>query len=337
MTRFYVLTKNKTFYISVDLEKAMEIGGEGNVYTITTPYLGECIFKHYRNKDKAQRLREKILYLMRNEPPKSGKNIMFCWPVGAVYTENRASFVGFIMSKAFIGSRDLTILSSYSPRRTIADDFPDDKEWHKVYELMTKRGLRNRCAILNNWACAIGLLHGSGRYILGDIKPENIMVEPRTGRISVIDIDSCQVSDSKGNMKYPRTAQTPNYRPPEVHSSISDQPIDYRYDSFSFAVSAYTILTGTHPYSNVRLRPPYLGNPKYAGIQSRIRAGLYIRGKKSSFLERIEQCDLHSNLDRLPITLQDLFNRAFNNTVHRPTMDEWKSAFRQTIKDLENV
>lgn len=335
MNNFLVKTKDSTFHVSVDLADTMEIGGEGDIYKVETECFGECILKLYRDIEKAQRLHGKILYLMRQEPPKSSKNIMFCWPLGAIYDERENTFVGYLMPKAFDGSSDLSILSAYSLHSPIAELFPDDTAWHKGFELLTKRGLRNRCIILFNWARAIHIIHQTHCYLLGDIKPENIMVDPETGGVSVIDIDSCQVSLASGQLFFPRTAQTPNYRPPEVNSSNSEEPIDYRYDSFSFAVSAYEILTGTHPYSNVRLKPPYFGDPQYCTIASRIRHDLYIRGPKSDYLERIPQCDLHANLDRLPRFLRTLFDKAFIDRDSRPTMNEWECAFRQTLKLLK--
>lgn len=158
------------------------------------------------------------------------------------------------------------------------------------------------------------------------------MVEPNFGKVSIIDIDSCQVS-IHGKVIFPRTAQTPTYRPPEISARTSHNPIDENYDSFSFAVSAYTILTGTHPYSNCMLLTPY-NTEEFANIVSCMKAGLSPVGRNSHYTKRIIGYDLHKNLERLPASLQKLFLITFKS-VNRPHFSEWKEALKNAIVQLD--
>lgn len=334
MKRLFILFKDNHSVIVTIKSQPIEVGGEGYIYKINFPHHGPCVLKLYKTSDKALKNRDKILSLVHGNMPQSkNPNIRFCWPIGIAYDENRKKFVGFVMPEAFLNSRDLYILEYYGVNTSISIEFPFDKKWHGKYELTTIRGLRNRLAVLHNWAAALSVFHKSGQYVLGDIKPSNVMVEPSMGKVSVIDIDSCQVS-FQGKVRFSRTAQTPSHRPPEITSRIANNPIGEDYDSFSFAVSAYTILTGTHPFANCKLLPPY-DTDEYAAIVNCIREGLSPIGTNRHYTQRISSCDLHKNLNRLPQLLQNLFLVAFNN-AHRPTFKAWKEALKDAIIKLDN-
>lgn len=333
MRKLFILFKDG-YSVNVTIKsQPSDIGGEGYIYRINFPRHGVCILKIYKNAEKALKNRDKILTLVYEDMPQSKNcNIRFCWPIAIAYDENRRDFAGFVMPEAFPDSRDLYILEYHTINSTIREEFPDDVGWHDKYELNTLRGLRNRLAILHNWAAALSLLHKSGSFVLGDIKPTNVMVEPEYGRVSVIDIDSCQIMKN-GRIKFARTAQTPSFRPPEITARIANNPIDENYDSFSFAVSAYEILSGTHPYCNCRLLPPY-NTEEYASIVSCIKNGLSPYGNNSSYTERVLNCDLHGNIDNLPEPLVILFKQAFGG-INRPDFKTWKSCLKQTILDVD--
>lgn len=270
---------------------------------------------------------------MFNHPTKSSKeNTRFCWPLGLVYDARTFDFYGFVMQVAFDGSRDLDILSSYHVNETIASHYPTDTSWHRIFELDTPQGLRNRLFILYRWACAINELHEKGGIVLGDINPHNILCTP-DGKISVVDIDSMQYT--VGDHTYLSGAHTAEYCPPEVmNDPVRLFKLTPEYDSFSFAISAYTILTGTHPYGNVINLPPYDGE-KYNRLSEMIRAGLYLRGEKKDYLQTVHGFNLHANFDRLPLELQTLFNRTFTGHMgDYPIMKEWCDILNGTYNEL---
>lgn len=323
-----IQTKDGLYNITIT-NKPSEVGGEGLIHRLYHSHYGDCVLKLYKTQDKADKNRDKILYMMCQTPPNVNDTIRFCWPFGAVYDENMRHFRGYVMLAAFPGSRDLTILDAYSPSQSIAELFPDDVDWHEKFELKTERGLKNRMRILYNWISAINVLQASGQYIMGDIKPENVLVT-HEGKISVIDIDSCQVVD-KGKLLYECSAKTPNYFSPEAYDLVKNhQRLDYRCDSFAIGCSIYSILIGCHPYTNIRLLSPF-NNGQYCTIASRIKAHLYYRGSNANFIERVSNIDLHMNLNRLPVDIACLFDRTFIGDFNRPTMTEWKNALRAAL------
>lgn len=324
-----ILTNDGLTKVSIT-RKPIAVGGEGFVHFLTHPKYGNCVLKLYKTQDKAEKNKEKILYMMRQTPPCVNDRVRFCWPFGAAFDENEQYFRGYVMLKAFEGSRDLTILDTYSPSQSIAEQFPDDTDWHEKFELNTNRGLQNRLRILYNWVSAIHALHALGKYVMVDIKPENILAT-HDGKISVIDMDSCQVVD-RSKLLFECSAKTPNYFPPEAYAAVkAHQALDYRCDSFAMGCCIYSILIGCHPYTNVRLLNPF-NNDQYNTISSRIRANLYYRGNNAQYLSRIPNLDLHKNLDRLTDEIISLFDRTFTDCHDRPAMTEWMSALKKAIK-----
>lgn len=310
----------------------MAVGGEGFIHHLTHPRYGNCVLKIYKTQDKADKNKEKILYMMRQVPPKNNDRIRFCWPFGAVFDENELYFKGYVMLQAYEGSRDLTILDVYSPYHTIAEQFPTDKDWHVKFELNTNRGLQNRLRILYNWVTAINALHALGNYIMVDIKPENILVT-HDGKISVIDMDSCQVVDNNNKLLFECSAKTPNYFPIEAYAAVkTHQTLDYRCDSFAIGCCIYSILVGCHPYTNIRLLSPF-NNGKYNTISARIKANLYHRGSNAKYLLRVPDLDLHKNLGRLIDEIVNLFDHTFIGCHNRPTMEEWKLVLKKSINN----
>lgn len=309
-------------------QKPEEIGGEGFVYRFRHPKFGACVLKVYRTEDKALRNREKILNMIRRGIPNGNVNIRYCWPIGAAYDTENGNFIGFVMHHAFQGSHDLSILNCHNINHTIKDSFPEELAWHDKYELDTKRGRLNRVVLLCNWALALRDLYRSASIQIGDIKPENVMADPKTGKISLIDMDSCQIIEN-GILKFPATAQTPNYRAPEAKARSMVLPT---YDSFSFGVCVYSILSGTHPFTNYRVLPPY---DKESTIVSHIKNGLYPWGPKSRYVVRIPQCDLHKNIEKYSKQMRNLLDRTFLQTVNRPSFEEWFKGLKNEIRILK--
>lgn len=319
----YIITNDFSFNLILNRDPDT-IGGEGMIYPFRHPKLGACALKLYKTKEKALKNREKVLYLMKQGTPSHNPNIKFCWPIGAAFDSRNNAFIGFVMPEAFKGSSDLSILSFYSINKTIKELYPNSPEWHGRYELQTQKGLVNRLILLCNWALALRDLYKARTICIGDIKPENVMADPLTGKISLIDIDSSQVSQN-GKVIFQASAQTPNYRAPESKQSY---PILESYDSFSFSICVYSILSGTHPFTNYKTLPPF---DKENTILAHIKNGLYARGTMSKYIMRISGCDLHRNIERLSVGLQQLLDRTFVQPNARPSFEEWFKILKREI------
>lgn len=304
------------------------VGGEGFLHRVRHKLYGNCVLKIYKRAERAATLKEKIRYLISHQPEIKNANIKYCWPFGEVYDEDLQTFRGFIMPEAFPNSRDLMILD-YSPRYSIAESYPEEVGWHDKFELMTSRGLRNRMVILYNWVVAIKALHATGRYVLVDIKPENILVTP-AGKISIIDVDSCQVAEN-GQLLFENSARTLDYFPWEGYATIkAHRKLDYSCDSFAMGCCIYSLLVGCHPFNNIRLAKAYRD---CTTISSRIKQRLYYRGGKQIFIDRIPNMDIHQNVSRLPQSFLELFDRTFGDSTNRPTMEEWRIALKKATQN----
>ena len=304
-------------------------GGQGAVYNIKTAQYKKdyCIKIYLRDAQKAY---EKIKYMV-THPPKNIKDnpsFRICWPVALAYDSNK-NFIGYMMPLAFPKGHDLTILSTYQ-RKPLSKlkKFKDDTEWHDKYELDTEVGIRNRIMMLKNVAVALHLIHETGRYVLVDLKPENIDATG-TGKVSIMDTDSIQISEG-GRILHPATAFTPEYFAPEGKTlQKCKRPFTLQCDYFAAAVCFYQILTGTHPYSGTVLKRPYDNCTEVAQC---IAEGLFAYGEKSSYISFPKGLNLQENFKNLPDNIQALFKRAFGSkNSERPSMAEWGMAFHSIV------
>lgn len=310
------------------------VGGEGRIYRYYHSNFGDCRIKLYHSKDKAAKRKEKIIFLIKHIFPTIHPKIQYCWPLAAVYDELGISFLGFIMKATPNNSRDLTILSNHFIGKTIKQEYPTEYKWFEndKYELNSSIGIRNRLTLLINWAVAIRAIHRTGIYCLADIKPENVFITP-DGSISIIDVDSMQIH-TKG-VFYKASAITPEYFPREAYDQKkSGQPLLLSCDSFAFGCCVYMVLTGTHPYNNIILKPPY-NTTEYSTIAACIKADLYIRGHKSKYISKVaSNYDLQSNFDKLPFTIRKALNKSLGKAENRPTFEEWVQSLKQGKEEL---
>lgn len=206
-------------------------GGEGNVYRIISPnkYQNYCV-KLFHGDKVFSRL-DKLEYMI-NHPLRIPSNTQYkiCWPTDFVY--NNSQPVGFIMPLAFSGSKSLYSLY-------LKDD-------NSIFDRRKDYGIRNRFKLLFNIANAISNLHHHG-YIIVDFKPQNLLFSD-AGQISLIDLDSIQIM--LGDLLlYSPTAFTQEYAyPKEINNISQKKPCSKYWDTYSFAIVAYQLLTSIHPF-----------------------------------------------------------------------------------------
>ena len=303
-------------------------GGQGAVHNITTSkYSADYCIKIYIRD--AEKMHKKIEYMV-THPPQNIRDTSFriCWPTALAYNTNK-EFIGYMMPLAFPKGHDLTILSVYrSKPLSQLKRFKNKVEWHNKYELDTNEGIVNRVKMLCNIAIALHTIHSTGRYVLVDLKPENIDATG-TGKVSIMDTDSIQISEN-GKILHPATAFTPEYFAPEGKELKElNRPFTLQCDYFAAAICFYQILTGTHPYSGTVLKPPYDNCTEIADC---ISNGLFAFGEKQGYISLPTGFNLQQNFYNLPSTIQSLFKRAFSSQVSvRPTMEEWGRTFHEII------
>lgn len=304
-------------------------GGQGAVHNITTSkYSADYCIKIYIRD--AEKMHKKIEYMV-THPPQIIRDTSFriCWPIALAYNAKK-EFVGYMMPLAFPKGHDLTILSVYRNKPlSQLKRFKDKVEWHNKYELDTSEGIVNRVKMLCNIAIALHTIHSTGRYVLVDLKPENIDATG-AGKVSIMDTDSIQISEN-GKILYPATAFTPEYFAPEGKElKRLNRPFTLQCDYFAAAICFYQILTGTHPYSGTVLKSPYDNCTEIADC---ISNGLFAFGEKQKYIDLPSAFNLQQNFYNLPSTIQGLFKRAFGSQASkRPTMEEWGRTFHEIIR-----
>ena len=304
-------------------------GGQGAVHNIiTSKYSADYCIKIYIRD--AEKMHKKIEYMVAH-PPQIIRDTSFriCWPIALAYNTKK-EFVGYMMPLAFPKGHDLTILSVYRNKPlSQLKRFKDKVEWHNKYELDTSEGIINRVKMLCNIAIALHTIHSTGRYVLVDLKPENIDATG-AGKVSIMDTDSIQISEN-GKILYPATAFTPEYFAPEGKElKRLNRPFTLQCDYFAAAICFYQILTGTHPYSGTVLKSPYDNCTEIADC---ISNGLFAFGEKQKYIDLPSAFNLQQNFYNLPSTIQGLFKRAFGSQASkRPTMEEWGRTFHEIIR-----
>ena len=117
----------------------------------------------------------------------------------------------------------------------------------------------NLSDLLLDMAAALNHVHASG-YMHLDFKPENLMVS-RGGRMLLCDFDTAlPIPDSP--VKLAKKSGTPLYMPPEIANNWG---CDQRADIYSFAVTAYELLTRIKPFEGQTSREMLRNqlDPKY--------------------------------------------------------------------------
>lgn len=289
-------------------------GGQGSVHRILAPdrYQDRCV-KLYHPTQKLKLLERRIGF-MTTHPPRivEGHRFRICWPEEAVNDNGR--FVGFMMKLAYPGSEQLYTLCNGALKAGSPDG------WAATFDRTSRSGIRNRLKLLVNVSIPIHIVHSMGAYVIGDLKPQNILVT-LDGSVSIIDVDSMQIR-RRGAILFPAGATTPEYVPPEGAAGWDEsQGVHEGWDRFAFGVIAYQILFGVHPYTGTPSGPFANANL----LSDRIRHGLCHIGPGARHVRNLPAP--HQNYARLPPGLKQLFEDTFNLghalPRKRPTLEAW--------------
>ncbi|MEH2395791.1 MAG: hypothetical protein V7K21_30510, partial [Nostoc sp.] len=180
-----------------------------------------------------------------------------------------------------------------------------------------------------NIASIIEAIHISG-YVLGDIKPQNILVNDRA-LPSIIDTDSFQVRNPKNNKVYRCSVGSDGFTPPELIGKDFDS-IDQTevHDRFRLAVIIYQLLFGGEsPFAG-----KWTGTGETPKINELIRQGLWLYAPNSLIqsVERIIPLEIvHPEVQRCFLRC---FNDGYKNSNLRPPAGDWVKALRLAVNEL---
>lgn len=309
-------TAKKQTILIKDLPLASGEGGEGSVHRVISPawYNSDCV-KLYFDKNRTKAREQKVDFMVKHPPPdlnevKAG-GCGICWPKELVYQGGRLA--GFVMPLAFSGSLSLAELCNSNMDKMAPI-------WRQKYDRASRAGIESRLKLCVNIAAAVNLIHRQDKYVLVDLKPQNLLITS-DGKVSVIDVDSIQIANN-GTVVFPAQFATPEYVPAEGNKiNPSKDFIPESWDRFSLAVMFYQILFGLHPYA-----ASYKGQYKDStSISDSIKNGLFVFGARKSYVHVKPR--LHENFGRIPSSLQDLFMKAFDvgyvDPAGRPRAEEW--------------
>ena len=318
------------------VENPFASGGEGAVYkVISSPkYSHEVCVKIYHAHVLNKEREERIKYMVLNPPQKiRDEGFLLGWPMDWV-TDEDGKFLGFVMPMGFPDSKELVTLTATSVSKKLSS------EWHDRYDRsLGKPALVARLKLICNIAIPVHILHSTGKYVLKDFKPQNVLVTS-DGRITMVDMDSIQIVDSQ-KLLFAGTAATPEYMPPEYYTKgtgrKADDIISPSWDSFAIGVVFYQLLFGIHPYV---VTPKTDQGDGANDISHNISSGLFPFGIKGDDVKIRPK--LHDNFMVLPDKLQELFMRTFSDeSEKRPAAEEWgryihAEVIRADVKALES-
>lgn len=289
-------------------------GGEADLYMIKEPvqFVNQVV-KLYRKEKRSKSKEDKLKYLIGNKPNLSSVNGHYAviWPLDIARINGE--FVGYTMPMA--RGVKLELLCHVNFPKTL------HPEWMK-FSHQTQGSQKLRLKLCFNIAVALSQVHSIGSYVLVDLKPDNIMVNPN-GLISIIDIDSTEII-ARNKVLFPAQVSTPEYTPPEYYSklkNIETALIPETWDRFGLAVIFYRILFGIHPYTG-SLKPPH---ETLSNITDLISRGFLPVGKYKRKFNTIPPP--HRVFKNLEKSVQNLFIQAFEDGHKhpdaRPSADDW--------------
>ncbi|BDS09762.1 protein kinase domain-containing protein [Aureispira anguillae] len=300
--------------------KPFASGGEGLLYKIIAPlkYVNFVVKIYHPNKLTTTR-EEKINYLLKH-PPLASNQQALVW-VQDIVTDERGVFLGFIMP--LVKGEKLEILCTPNLPKKLANS------WYRFHPA-AKDALDLRLKICYNLAAAIHQVHACERYILVDLKPDNVIINPE-GLVALVDLDSVEVVEN-GYKLFDAPVATPEYTPPEYYKENKDyDPTQQQaWDRFSLAVIFYKLLMGVHPFAGT-FQAPYDNTNTLA---QKIEQGLFVHNPTLSKYKKSIPPP-HQAFFGLGNELQGLFYDAFvEGSIQpalRPTAHAWCSAIMQHL------
>ncbi|CAA6807885.1 MAG: Unknown protein [uncultured Aureispira sp.] len=312
---FYTKYSKEKIKIS---DKPFASGGEGAIYAIASPRsYSHLVAKIYYPEKRTPERAAKMQYLMQHPPItfQKGQPHSIGWVQDLVYKDKR--FIGILLIK--IEGKKLTKLTLFKlPRRA-------DKAWQR-FSLKDPGAFKLRLRTCFNLAVVIHQIHESGQYVLVDLKPDNVLMQPN-GLLAVVDMDSVEVIQNDVAI-FAAPVATPEYTPPE-HYSGPRATIEETWDYFSLGVIFYQLLLGLHPFAAS-------GNPPYdnlVSIHNKIENDLYVHhSKKQAFLNIVPPP--HQQFYKMPVEIQGLFKDCFEYGAKEPTLRPSPADWCNVIADL---
>jgi WD40 repeat protein len=251
---------------------------------------------------------QKLAVMIANPPTEPNSHlhhVSFAWPKSALKNA-QGDFVGFLMPEIKNGKE---LIDVYNPRR------------RQTLKLEINWRFLHTTAL--NIVSIIEALHAAG-YVLGDIKPQNILVNNRA-LPSIIDTDSFQVRNPTNGKVYRCLVGSQGYTPPELigqdFSSIEQTEI---HDRFRLGVIIYQLLFG----GNSPFQGKWTGAGETPEPNELVRQGLWPyapNGLIQAGPNTIPLGIVHPDIQQCFLKC---FNDGHQNPDSRPTAQKWFEALK---------
>ncbi|MGH8281145.1 MAG: hypothetical protein ACRERZ_03025, partial [Gammaproteobacteria bacterium] len=236
--------------------------------------------------------------------------VQIAWPTAAVL-DDQGQFRGFVMPK--VAEQSATVLENVLYKKS--------RQRKNIPEFYGARVL-----LAANLAGLMAELHTLGHYMV-DMKPLNTMFYPHAWYMAVLDTDGFSIN---GTRRFPAYQYSDEYIAPEARGMKPEQ-LGLQQDLFALAVIIFRLLNnGVHPYAGVATGSANAPTT----LQERIDAGLYGYGLVSNNKVGPSPASIHSFFED---ETRRLFDRAFEQTVNRPTASEWRDHLRGLINNQNLV
>lgn len=308
-------SNNKQVYdenkISKVLGEKIGSGGQGEVYILKDdPRIAVKLFHKDQILQKGQQPSEKIHIQTKN------KDLIACpdltWPQIDIFNRNGA-WVGYAMKKA--------------------DGKPLSKLAHpKLYEkYFNKLNRMHIVEIFIHIIDVIKLLH-ENKVFVGDLNLENVLCNPESLSVSLIDNDSYQILHE--NKTYRCPVGRPEMTPLEHHGiDFNDVTRTVESDTFSLTILFFQcLMLGRHPYDNIGGGSPI----------ENLRKGKFPYGSGGAIPGTngaVPKGPWYIIWSHLPFKIKELFIRTFKEGVKYPekrsTLCEWEEALHRYWTEME--
>lgn len=305
MSPLFCIKTNKR----IILGKQIASSGEGEIWTTEDPNVLAKIY-HRSTIQRQEKLR--VMFKHPPQDPNSENNhISFAWPE-SLLVNKAGKILGFLMPRIQDGRE---LIDIYNPRRR--NKLKIKVDWHFLH------------VVAHNISSIIHAIHQAG-YVLGDIKPQNILVNSQAVP-SIIDTDSFQVTNPTTGHIYRCLVGSEGFTPPELlnqdFAQINQTEV---HDRFRLGVIIYYLLFGSHPFQG-----KWVGQGESPEITQLIRRGYWVFANDGL----IKPSSLTISLNIVHPILKDCFIRCFSegykNSRLRPTAQEWQASLQIAINALK--
>ncbi|MFN6028589.1 MAG: helix-hairpin-helix domain-containing protein, partial [Dolichospermum sp.] len=288
---------------SITLLKEIANSGEAKIWrTNENGYLAKIY--HSPTLERVQKLAVMIDHPP-TEPNSHLHHVSFAWPK-SVLKNAQGDFVGFLMPEIKNGKE---LIDVYNPRRR--QTLKLEIDWRFLHTTAL------------NIVSIIEALHAAG-YVLGDIKPQNILVNNRA-LPSIIDTDSFQVINPKNGKVYRCLVGSEGYTPPELMGKDFDIIEQTEiHDRFRLGVIIYQLLFG----GNSPFQGKWTGAGETPEPNELIRRGLWVNGSNNLIVAAARTIPLEIVHPEIQQCFLKCFNDGHNYPNLRPTARQWLEALR---------